>query len=212
MENPILLKFGTKVKLSISYQITKLATDWLRNDVTVASLLPWRTRSFLTTLPRKCCYGNSKWSILRLVLSNKSLYIFRKSYQIWLNDLSPSLSYGQKPQGWCRTPPPPTGRIGLNRYKLQLWKYQVYPRGSPPGNLGRGWSFCAKSPTLRDKLLSNFPRGRGGAMGRGLFHAKVLVLFIKNGRLPLQLIKKNMVEMQEDFLRKFCSCVCYLQT
>ena len=37
------------------------------------------------------------------------------------------------------------------------------------------------------------------------FHAKVLVLFIKNGRLPLQLIKKNTVEMQEDFLRKVCS-------
>ena len=69
--------------------------------------------------------------------------------------------------------------------------------------------FCAKSPTLGDKLLSNFPRG--GAMGRGSFHAKVLVLFIKNGRLPLQLIKKNTVEMQKDFLRKFCSCVCYLQ-
>ena len=49
-------------------------------------------------------------------------------------------------------------------------------------------------------------------MDRGSFHAKVLVLFIKNGRLPLQLIKKNTVEMQEDFLRKFCSCVCYLQT
>ena len=49
-------------------------------------------------------------------------------------------------------------------------------------------------------------------MDRGSFHAKVLVLFIKNGPLPLQLIKKNMVEMQEDFLRKFCSCVCYLQT
>ena len=50
-------------------------------------------------------------------------------------------------------------------------------------------------------------------MGSGFFHAKVkvLVLFIKNGRLPLQLIKKNTVEMQEDFLRKFCSCVCYLQ-
>ena len=61
----------------------------------------------------------------------------------------------------------------------------------PPGNLGRGWFFCAKSPTLGDKLLSNFPRGRGGAMGRGPFHAKVLVLFIKNGRLPLQLIKKK---------------------
>ena len=46
----------------------------------------------------------------------------------------------------------------------------------------------------------------------GSFHAKVLVLFIKNGRLPLQLIKKDTVELQEDFLRKFCSCVCYLQT
>ena len=49
-------------------------------------------------------------------------------------------------------------------------------------------------------------------MGRGSFHAKVLVLFIKNGRLPLQLIKKKPVEMQEDFLRKFCGCVCYLET
>ena len=28
-------------------------------------------------------------------------------------------------------------------------------------------------------------------MGGGSFHAKVLVLFIKNGRLPLQLIKKK---------------------
>ena len=28
-------------------------------------------------------------------------------------------------------------------------------------------------------------------MGRGSFHAKVLVLFIKNGRLPLQLIRKK---------------------
>ena len=28
-------------------------------------------------------------------------------------------------------------------------------------------------------------------MGRGSFHAKVLVLFIKNGRFPLQLIKKK---------------------
>ena len=42
-------------------------------------------------------------------------------------------------------------------------------------------------------------------MGRGSFHAKVkvLVLFIKNGRLPLQLIKKNTVEMQEDFVVVF---------
>ena len=85
----------------------------------------------------------------------------------------------------------------------------VSPR-VPPGQFRSGMIFCAKSPTLGDKLLSNFPRG--GAMDRGSFHAKVLVLFIKNGRLPLQLIKTNTVEMQEDFLRKFCSCVCYLQT
>ena len=87
----------------------------------------------------------------------------------------------------------------------------MYPRGSP-GQLRSGVIFCAKSPTLGDKLLSNFPRGRGGAMGRGSFHANVLVLFIKNGRLPLELIEKNTVEMQEDFLKKVCSCVCYLQT
>ena len=66
----------------------------------------------------------------------------------------------------------------------------VSPR-VPPGQLRSGMIFCAKPPTLEDKLLSNFPRGRGGAMGRGSFHAKVLVLFIKNGRLPLQLIKKK---------------------
>ena len=86
------------------------------------------------------------------------------------------------------------------------------PRVPPSGQLRSGMIFCAKSPTLGDKSLSNFPRDRGGAMSGGSFHAKVLVLFIKNGRLPLQLIKKNTVEMQEDFLRKFCSCVCYLQT
>ena len=28
----------------------------------------------------------------------------------------------------------------------------------------------------------------------------------------IKCIKKDTVEMQEDFLRKFCSCVCYLQT
>ena len=64
------------------------------------------------------------------------------------------------------------------------------PEGPTPGQLRSRMTFCAKSPTLGNKLLSNFPRGRGGAMGRGSFHAKVLVLFIKNGRLPLQLIKK----------------------
>ena len=61
------------------------------------------------------------------------------------------------------------------------------PPRVPPGQLRSGMIFCAKSPTLGDKLLSNFPRGRGGAMGGGSFYAHVLVLFIKNGRLPLQL-------------------------
>ena len=60
MNNPILLKFGIKVQLSISNKITKLCWDWLRNDVTVTSLLFWRTQSFLSTLTRKCCCGNSK--------------------------------------------------------------------------------------------------------------------------------------------------------
>ena len=66
----------------------------------------------------------------------------------------------------------------------------VTPRIPPRGQLRSGMIFCAKSPTLGDKSLSNFPKGRGGAMGKGSFHAEVLVLFIENGRLPLQLIKK----------------------
>ena len=61
-----------------------------------------------------------------------------------------------------------------------------------PGQLRSGMIFfCGKSPTIGDKLLSNFPRGRDGAMGRGSFHAKVLVLFIINDLLPLELIKKK---------------------
>ena len=51
-------------------------------------------------------------------------------------------------------------------------------------------------------------------MSRGSFHTKVLVLFIKNSRLPFQLIKKKYGRNAggSDFLRKFCGCVCYLQT
>ena len=80
----------------------------------------------------------------------------------------------------------------VSTYFCTYGSIKCIPEGpSPPGQLRSGMIFCAKSPTLGDKLLSNFPRGRGGAMGRGSFHAKVLVLFIKNGRLPLQLIKKR---------------------
>ena len=34
----------------------------------------------------------------------------------------------------------------------------VSSRVPPPGQLSSGMIFCAKSPTLGDKLLSNFPR------------------------------------------------------
>ena len=111
VNTPIWLKFGTKVQHSMSNKIKKLRLDCLRNDFTVTSLLFWRTRSFLSTLPRKFCYGNSKGSILKLLLSNKFLYIFRKSHQIWLNYLSPFLHYGQK-TAWLVTN---KGRIGLSK-------------------------------------------------------------------------------------------------
>ena len=82
MNNLILLIFSTKVQFGISNKITKLCWEWLRNDVTVTSLLFCRTWSFVSALSRKCCHGNS---ILKLLLFNKFLYIFRKSHQIWLN-------------------------------------------------------------------------------------------------------------------------------
>ena len=37
----------------------------------------------------------------------------------------------------------------------------------PPGQLRSGMVFCAKSSTLGDKLLFNFPRGRGWEIGIG---------------------------------------------
>ena len=77
------------------------------------------------------------------------------------------------------------------RKQYSVMEVSSVSRGSPPGQLRSGMIILCEIPTLGDKLLSNFPRGRGGAMGRGSFHAKVLVLFIKNGRLPLQLIKRK---------------------
>ena len=63
---------------------------------------------------------------------------------------------------------PQNSRRG-NRVVMEV--SSVSPR-VPPGQLRSGMIFCAKSPTLGDKLLSNFPRGRGGAIGRGLFSCK----------------------------------------
>ena len=49
----------------------------------------------------------------KLLPFNKFLYIFRKSHQIWLNYLSPSLSYGQKNlKGGAEHPSPPSSRVG----------------------------------------------------------------------------------------------------
>ena len=49
-----------------------------------------------------------------------------KSHEIWLNYLSPSLSYGQKPQEWCRTPP------GQDRVKSKFYQYFVFTKKTAP--------------------------------------------------------------------------------
>ena len=96
INSTILLKFGIKIQHSISNKITNFCQDWSRNDVTVTSLLFWRTRSSRSAPLRKCCHGNRKGSTLKFLPFSKFLYIFRKSHKIWLNYLSPSLSYWQK--------------------------------------------------------------------------------------------------------------------
>ena len=72
-------------------------------------------QSFLSALPKNCCHGNSKRFILKLLLLSKFLYIFRKSHQIWLYYLSPSLSYGQKTSRVVPNTLPQT-RIGLMNF------------------------------------------------------------------------------------------------
>ena len=57
----------------------------------------------------------------KLLPFSKFLYIFRKSHQIWLNYLSPSLSYGRKTSRVVPNTPP--GRIGL-RYLKTLYPPQ----------------------------------------------------------------------------------------
>ena len=99
INSPILLKFGTKIQRSISNKIQ----IFVKINSEMTSLLFWRTRSSQCTHPRKCCHGNSKGFTLKLLHFNKFLYIFKKIHQIWLNYFSPSLSYGQKPQGWSPT-------------------------------------------------------------------------------------------------------------
>ena len=79
----------------------------------MTSLLFWRTRSSWSTPPRKCCHGNSKGSTIKLLPFNKFLDIFRNGYKIWLNYLSPSLSYVQKTSRSGAEHPPPLGRVGL---------------------------------------------------------------------------------------------------
>ena len=88
----------------------------------MTSLLFWRTQSFGSAPLRKCCHGNKKRSTLNLLPSNKFLYLFRKSHQIWLNYLSPSLSYEQENlKGGAEHP-------GQDRVKLLLL-YQILEFG-----------------------------------------------------------------------------------
>ena len=65
------------------------------------------------TPPRKCCHGSSNGSILKFLLLNKFLYIFRKSHQIWLNYLSPFLSCGQKSSRVVPNTPPWQNRVKM---------------------------------------------------------------------------------------------------
>ena len=79
MNNPILLKFGTKVQLSIFNENVEI--DW--------EMTPqWRHNcsgglgSFLSVLPRKSCHGSSKGPILKPLLLNEFQYIFEKSLNL----------------------------------------------------------------------------------------------------------------------------------
>ena len=60
-------------------------------------------------LKESVAMATAKESTPKLLPFNKFQYIFRKSHQIWLNYLSPTLSYGQETS---RVVPTTPGRIG----------------------------------------------------------------------------------------------------
>ena len=87
----------------------------------------WRHSDVITVLEdsispkcssRKCCNGNSKGSILKILLLNKFRYIFRKSHQIWLSYLSLPELWAKNLKVGAEHPP---GRIGLKKFYKNLW-------------------------------------------------------------------------------------------
>ena len=74
---PILLKFCTEMSLDITKKNTTFCQDWLRNDVTMTSLLILRTQFVKSTLQRMCCHGNMKHCIL-LKFCTEALIILSK--------------------------------------------------------------------------------------------------------------------------------------
>ena len=59
-----LLKFCTEVLLIISKNTSKFCKDWLRNNVTVRSLLSWMVPFRISAVSRMCCHGNMNNPIL----------------------------------------------------------------------------------------------------------------------------------------------------
>ena len=111
----ILLKFGTKIQLSISNKIQNFCQDWLRNDVTLTSLLFWRTQSFQSAPLRKCCHDNSKDLHSNFyLLSNSHIFSGKVTKFGWIIFL-PLWVMGKNLKGGAKHPPP-SGQDGI------LWR------------------------------------------------------------------------------------------
>ena len=78
MKHCILLQFCTEVLIIVFKDSSKLCEDWLRNSVTVTSLLSWMGWFCIIADSKMCCHGNINSSILlsfrtkiQLSISNK---------------------------------------------------------------------------------------------------------------------------------------------
>ena len=64
-------------------------------------------------------------SVVKLLNSDEFNFIFRKRHQIWQSYLSFSLTYRQKSQGWCHTPP--GGWLRIKSFSAQAtWSCQTH--------------------------------------------------------------------------------------
>ena len=89
----------------------------------------------------------------------------------------------------------------------------VSPRVPPPGQLRSGMIFFLRNPlpSGTNYCLISLGVGVGQWVG-ALFMRRFSFCLSKMVACLSNWLKINTVEMREDFLRKFCSCVCYLQT